>query len=142
VASPYDDGWLLDQEPCVRACSYGKHDLVLQLNGHFLECAKVALANDFDPVPWEDAPQWRRDAAVEVANAALNTGNPDKAREAWLLAMTTMGWRWDPVLDEQKKTHPGIVFGELTRGGTKHWMNVVDRVRQTARELGVRMTGP
>jgi hypothetical protein len=109
---------------------------------YFTECAKAALEHDFDSVPWEDAQHWRREAAYAVADAALNTNNPDQARSAWLLTMTMQGWRWDKVLDEQQKTHPGVVFGELTGGGTKHWANVVAQVRQKARELGVRMTGP
>lgn len=109
---------------------------------YFTACAKAALAHDFDPVTWEAAPVWRREAAYAVADAALNTNNPDFARSAWFLAMTLMGWRWDRTFDEQKKTHPGIVEGELTRGGSKHWEIVVREVRAVGRRLGVRMTGP
>jgi hypothetical protein len=109
---------------------------------YFTACAKAALENDFDPVPWADAPDWRRVAAYAVADAALNTNNPDFTRSAWFLAMTMQGWRWDRVFDEQKKTHPGIVEGELTRGGSKHWENVVAAVRAVGRGLGVRMLGP
>jgi hypothetical protein len=108
----------------------------------FTECAKAALAADFDPVPWETAPRWRQLAAYAVADAALNTANPDFTRSAWFLEMTTQGWRWDHVFDEAKKTHPGIVTGELTRGGVKHWQNVIDRVREVGQRLGVRMLDP
>lgn len=109
---------------------------------YFTACAKAALAADFDPVPWEEAPDWRRVAAYAVADACLNTGSPDFARSAWFLAMTMQGWRWDRTLDEAQKTHPGIVEGELTRGGSKHWENVVKQVREVGRDLGVRMLGP
>jgi len=109
---------------------------------YFTTCAKAALEHDFDPVPWTEAPDWRRVAAYAVADAALNTGSPDFTRSAWFLAMTLQGWRWDRVLDEEKKTHPGIVEGELTRSGSKHWENVVKQVRDVGRLHGVRMTGP
>ena len=111
------------------------------LDDNFTACAKAALATDFDPVPWDDAPRWRQLAAYAVADAALDSDNPELVRSAWLLEMTKMGWRWDRALSEQAKTHPGIVFGELTRGGAKHWEGGIKAVRDEGRKLGVRMTG-
>jgi hypothetical protein len=108
----------------------------------FTECAKAALENDFDPVPWDEAPRWRQLAAYAVADSALNTNSPDFTRSAWVLEMTVQGWYWDHAFDEKKKTHPGIVFGELTRGGVKHWSNVVAKVREVGKRLGVRMLDP
>lgn len=108
----------------------------------FTACAREALAADFDAVLWDSAPEWRRRVAYAVAEAALDTNNPDYARMAWTTEMVALGWRWDRELDEAKKTHPGIVMGELTRGGTRHWLGVVKRVRDVARPLGVRMIGP
>ena len=108
----------------------------------FTACAQAALANDFDAVPWNDAPEWRRMAAIAVAEAALDTNNPDAVRSAWVLSMTVQGWRWDREFNEALKTHPGVVFGELTKGGTAHWKRVSEAVRAVAREHGVRMLGP
>ena len=108
----------------------------------FLACAQEALAADFDAVPWDAAPEWRRRAAAAVAESALDTNNPDFARMAWFTEMVATGWRWDRVLDEVAKTHPGIVVGELTRGGTRHWLEVVRRVRRVGVDRGVRMLGP
>lgn len=104
-------------------------------------CAKAALGADFDPMPWDDAPRWRQFAAYAVAKAVIATGHPDHVRSAWVLEMVTQGWRWSQALDEKAKTHPGIVFGELTRGGTVHWMNVVKAVREVGKARGVRMFG-
>lgn len=104
-------------------------------------CSRAALAADFDPVPWEEAPTWRRKAALAVALAALNTNNPDHTRAAWTHEMCEMGWRWSQELNEQQKTHPGIVFGELTKGGTKHWLGVIKTVREVGKARGVRMLG-
>lgn len=112
------------------------------LDDAFTACAKAALANDFDPVSWDDARDWRRATAYAVAEAALDSNNPDYARSAWTLTMTQLGWRWDREFNETLKTHPGIVFGELTRGGTTHWLHVIKAIRDVGRRLGVRMLGP
>jgi hypothetical protein len=105
-------------------------------------CARAALATDFDAVAWDEAPEWRRQAARAVARAALGSPSPDQARMAWFTEMSLQGWRWDRALDERTKTHPGMVAGELTSGGTRHWHGVVERVRDTARRVGARITGP
>ncbi len=102
-------------------------------------CAKAALAADFDPVPWDEAPRWRQFVSIAVAKAALDTGSPDHTRAAWTLEMTTMGWRWAPIFDEAQKTHPGIVFGELTGPGTRHWMSVIKAVREEGKKHGMWM---
>lgn len=104
-------------------------------------CVRAALAADFDPVPWDEAPEWRRKAALAVALAALNTNNPDHTRAAWVTEMVNQGWRWSQEFNEQQKTTPGIVFGELTRGGTNHWLGVIKNVREVGRAHGVRMLG-
>lgn len=108
----------------------------------FTACARAALAVDFDPVPWDEAPQWRQFAAYAVAESALDTANPAFVRSAWVLEMTVQGWRWDHAFDEAKKTHPGIVFGELTKGGFLHWQAVVDQVRKVGKVYGVAMLDP
>lgn len=105
-------------------------------------CARAALSRDFDPVHWDDAPEWRRIAARAVAKAALDTNNPDFTRMAWFECMCQQGWRWDKTFDEQKKTHPGIVAGELTPGGSRHWLAVVSHVRDIGRSFNIRMLGP
>lgn len=106
--------------------------------------AAEALAADFNPVPWDEAPEWRRVACRAVAKAAVGACGVSRceiARSAWTLSMTLQGWKWGPVLDEAAKQHPGIVFGDLTRGGIAHWSNVVDRIRAVGRARGVRLTG-
>ncbi len=108
----------------------------------FTECAKVALENDFDPVPWDEAPRWRQRAAYAVADAALNTASPDHTRAAWVTEMVNQGWRWSQEFNEQQKTHPGVLFGELTRGGVKHWLNVVDKVRAVGKQYKLAMLNP
>jgi hypothetical protein len=106
--------------------------------------ARVALAQDFDPVPWEDAPAWRQIVSKRIAESAVRSsgmGRAEQARSAWTLAMTTMGWSWAREVDEVNKKHPGVVMGELTTGGVRHWNNVVDAIRDEARLRGLRLTG-
>jgi hypothetical protein len=106
--------------------------------------AQAALTADFDPVPWDEAPDWRRIPARRIAEAAVASSGlsaAEHARSAWTLAMTTLGWYWGREIDEKAKRHPGIVYGELTRGGVAHWTGVVEAVRAVARQRGVRLTG-
>ena len=117
-------------------------DVTWRDDPNFVLCAMAALSADFDSVPWGDAPEWRQDVAAATARAALDTGgNPDFTRMAWFHKRVELGWRWSQVYNEAAKTHPGIVAGELTRGGTAHWLEVCRAVRDVARARGVRMTG-
>ena len=114
-------------------------------DGQLTVLAKAALSRDHEPVPWDSAPEWRRAAMAAVARAAIGAcgmGRADHAFSAWLLSMTTLGWRWGHVFSEAERTHPGIITfqGGLNAGDTRHWNGVVDAVRDTARVLGVRVT--
>lgn len=116
--------------------------------------ARVALANDVDPVRWEDAPDWRRTAMAEVAKAAIGASGlsrADHAFSAWLLSMTMSGWKWGHVFDEKARTHPGIVsFGKkenpqqfqegLLEKSVERWTCLVDAVRDKAKEIGLWIT--
>lgn len=106
---------------------------------------RVALAHDFDPVPWEEAPEWRKTVARKVAVAACHTdaklGGADHVRSAWTLTMTEMGWKWGRVVDESTREHPGIIYGELSQSGVRHWNSVIRAVRDEARRRSVRLTG-
>jgi hypothetical protein len=116
------------------------------MTGQQLEAiARVALANDVDPVRWEDAPDWRRAAMAEVARAAIGASGlsrADHAFSAWLLSMTVSGWKWGRDLDERERTHPGIIMfgGGLPREDTTRWTRLVDAVRARAREVGLWVT--
>lgn len=106
--------------------------------------ARVALANDYEPVPWEEAPVWRQTVSKRIAESAVQfpgLSRAEQARSAWTLAMTTMGWSWGREANEATMQHPGVVTGELTTGGVRHWNKVVDAIRDEARRRGVRLTG-
>lgn len=107
--------------------------------------ARAALAHDVDPVPWEAAPEWRRTAMTAVALAAIGASGlsrADHAFSAWLLSLTTSGWKWGPGFDEQERTHPGIIThgGGLPRVDTTRWTALVDAVRVEAKAVGLWVT--
>lgn len=71
-----------------------------------------------DPVqpPWEEAPDWQRASAVQgVLNVIQNPGlTPEDSHNSWLAEKTRDGWRYGPVKDPVKKTHPCYrPYGEL-----------------------------
>lgn len=114
-------------------------------NGQLVLLAKVALSKDHDPVPWDKATAWRRTAMTMVALAAIGASGlsrADHAFSAWLLSMTTSGWKWGPSFDERECTHPGIIsFSEgLPRTDTMHWTTLVDAVRAEAERVGLWVT--
>lgn len=107
--------------------------------------AEVALSKDRDPVPWLAAPEWRRAAMTAAARAAIGAiglSRADHAFSAWLLSVTTSGWKWGHSFDEKERTHPGILTyaGGLPDGDSRHWTTLVDAVRAEAKTLGVRIT--
>lgn len=81
-------------------------------------------------------------AAAKAAIGASGLSRADHAFSAWLLSMTTSGWKWGHSFDERERTHPGIVtFGKgLPRGDTAHWTRLVDAVRARAKEVGLWVT--
>jgi hypothetical protein len=107
--------------------------------------AEVALSKDHDPVPWHAAPEWRRAAMAAVARASIGAcglSRADHAFSAWLLSVTTSGWKWGHSFDEKERTHPGILTygGGLPGWDFRHWTTLVDAVRAEAKAIGVRIT--
>ncbi len=107
--------------------------------------ARAALAHDADSVTWDAAPPWRRAAMTAVALAAIGASGlsrADHAVSAWLLSMTTSGWKWGPNFDERERTHPDIVTygGGLPRKETARWNVLVDAVRAEAKVVGLWVT--
>lgn len=71
---------------------------------------------DYSQLPWEDAPDWQRQSAVNGVLHAL--GNPDAkpadSHESWLAEKRRDGWAYGAVKDPATKTHPCLVpYDEL-----------------------------
>lgn len=65
----------------------------------------LALGDDSQP-SWEDAPDWQRESAIKGVEGALNGNTPEQSHEGWLNEKRNTGWRYGPVKDTVKKTHP------------------------------------
>lgn len=66
---------------------------------------------DFSQVPWEHAPDWQRDSAINgVRHIADNpNASPAASHENWLREKERDGWKYGPVKDPEKKEHPCFV---------------------------------
>lgn len=65
-----------------------------------------------DPVispPWDDAPQWQRDSAVNGVESALAGARPARLHELWCEEKYADGWVYGEVKDAEAKTHPCLV---------------------------------
>lgn len=66
---------------------------------------------DFSQAPWEDAPQWQRDSAVNGVNFHLENpdASPSASHESWLKEKIDSGWKYGPVKNPDTKEHPCCV---------------------------------
>lgn len=66
---------------------------------------------DYSQVPWDYAPQWQKDSAVE--GVKFNLANPEApasaSHDSWLAEKERTGWKFGPVKDSEKKEHPCFV---------------------------------
>lgn len=69
------------------------------------------LTGDDSQLPWEGAPQWQKDSAMEgVRFLANNPDAPDSAtHDSWVRQKLDDGWVYGPEKDADKKTHPCLV---------------------------------
>jgi hypothetical protein len=69
-----------------------------------------ALGDD-SHLPWESAPSWARESALNGVQAILmgSVGDAEACHNAWLVHKQQNGWRYGPVKDEEKREHPCCV---------------------------------
>ena len=85
---------------------------------HEANRALCAGLGDNSQLPWEDAPQWQRDSAVN--GVRFNMENPDApasaSHDSWLEEKRVNGWSWGLEKDAELKTHPCYVpYEELPK---------------------------
>lgn len=75
---------------------------------HEVNRAYCQTVGDNSQLPWDEAPQWQRDSAVNGVKFAIeNPGiTPEQSHENWLLEKQQAGWHYGSVKDELTKTHP------------------------------------
>lgn len=78
---------------------------------HEVNRAYCAATGDLSHKPWDDAPDWQKDSAVEGVKSVLTIENvtPRKIQEKWKAHKIADGWKYGPVKDADKKEHPCIV---------------------------------
>lgn len=78
---------------------------------HEANKAYCRALGDYSQLPWLHAQEWQQTSAIN--GVKFNLENPDAPASAshdnWLKEKLAGGWRYGPVKDEQKKTHPCCV---------------------------------
>ena len=71
---------------------------------------------DHSQVPWDKAPAWQRESAVNGVEGIRNgtITRPEQSHEGWLAEKQRAGWKYGPVKNAETKEHPCFVpYGEL-----------------------------
>lgn len=71
---------------------------------------------DESQLPWNEAPQWQRDAAINGVQFHIDNpgATPAGSHFNWMTEKFEAGWVYGPVKDEEKKEHPCLVsYSEL-----------------------------
>ncbi len=69
---------------------------------------------DYSQEPWEIAPDWQRESALEGVKNALAGAEPHESHEGWSNQKLEDGWKYGPIKDPGKMEHPCLVpFDEL-----------------------------
>jgi hypothetical protein len=69
------------------------------------------LHGDDTQVPWNNAPTWQRESAIDGVEHALKypDAKPEDSHNSWLANKIADGWVYGEVKDPEAKTHPCIV---------------------------------
>ena len=66
---------------------------------------------DYSQAPWNDAPDWQRDSAMNGVQGIIDgrITKPEQSHEGWLAEKTQAGWVYGEEKNEDNKTHPCMV---------------------------------
>ena len=77
---------------------------------HEANRAYCEALGDHTQVPWENAPNWQKESAMD--GVGFHLANPDAgvewSHENWMQQKLGDGWRYGPVKDPDNKLHPCI----------------------------------
>jgi hypothetical protein len=78
---------------------------------HEVNRAYCASLGDMTQLPWDQAPQWQKDSALQGVEFHLANPNskPSDSHESWLKQKTADGWKYGEKKDPEKKEHPCFV---------------------------------
>jgi hypothetical protein len=85
---------------------------------HEVNRAYCAALGDLSQLPWDAAPRWQKDSAMN--GVALHLKNPaagpDASHESWSAQKYAEGWTYGPAKRPDLKEHPCLVpFNQLPR---------------------------
>ena len=102
---------------------------------HEANRAYCAGLEDNSQLPWDEAPQWQRDSAINGVLFHLNNpdAEPSHSHENWMEEKRLDGWMWGEVKDPEKKLHPCYTpyanLPEDQKAKDKLFISVVDTFR-------------
>ena len=75
---------------------------------HEVNRAYCKAIGDDSQLPWNDAPDWQRNSAINGVQFHLRHPDvtPEQSHENWLEQKLREGWTHGPVKDIKKKEHP------------------------------------
>lgn len=75
---------------------------------HEVNRAYCQALGDNSQLPWDDAPDWQRESAVNGVKFHMENPNagPDASHNSWLAEKERTGWKYGTVKDADKKEHP------------------------------------
>jgi hypothetical protein len=76
---------------------------------HEANRAYCLALGDTSQAPWEDAPDWERNSAIEGVKGIRSGNTPRESHGCWLAEKERTGWKYGPVKDPEKKEHPCFV---------------------------------
>lgn len=119
----------MNNETIFNACAHAAHEA---------NRAYCTALGDTSQPPWENAPTWQRDSALEGVRGVLIEGNgPKESHASWLAAKRRDGWVYGPTKNPDTKEHPCMVeYDELPEHQKIKDTIFVNTVRVMAAALG------
>lgn len=78
---------------------------------HEVNRAYCEALGDYSQKPWEQAPSWQKDSAMQGVRLHLGEPfvGPQASHDYWMRKKVSEGWSYGPVKDEVARTHPCLV---------------------------------
>lgn len=78
---------------------------------HELNKAYCESIGDGSQLPWDEAPEWQRNSAVNGVNFHLENpdASPSASHNSWLKQKEEEGWKYGAVKNPETKEHPCFV---------------------------------
>ena len=69
----------------------------------------LQIANGEDPSPhWAASPNCQQNSCRAGVEEALGGADPETLFDRWAARRRALGWKYGPVRDEQRRTHPNL----------------------------------